>query len=307
MNRAAEARKTPEVESDADTTASLDGARPEDRKPPEDKTAPLAAADLSSVPPVASRSGFLLAGLALSVLLHLGALVYAQWNSQDEVGPGGRQLQTVEIDLITVSAWLAGRPNQGADTGADADDQDKKDKSEAARRDVTETPPPEGLVKPTVAGSELAAAEIIKPDPVLDRRDEEIDKERPERPEEPGTSNDASGRAKQAQEAREAQFKSGSFVGATPGQISRYGLSVRAALNRNRPLYFGTDGRVVVEFWVTETGRVHRVQIARSSGMKDLDDAAVRSIQKTQFPAPPDGMTEKQRGFRVPFEFRLRQ
>lgn len=305
MTRTAETKEERAVESDAEVDASPAHARPVTDKPPEDKSPALVAADLSLAAAGASGSGLFLAGLVLSVLLHLGGLVYVQWNRSEQVGPGGTQLQTVEIDLITASDWLAGASNLGAYTSKDAEDLDKKEKSEAARREVTETPPPEGLVKPTDEGSELAAAQIIKPDPAIERKDEEKDK--PEKPEEPGTSNDASGRAKQTQEAREAQFKGGSSLGATPGQISGYGLSVREALNRNRPLYFGTDGRVVVEFWVSEAGSVQRAQIAQSSGMKILDDAALGSIWKTRFPIPPGGMTEEQRGFKVPFEFRMRR
>jgi TonB family protein len=304
MNRATEAKDQLAIHGDAEVSTSPDGARREGDKSIEDKAATLVAADLSAVPRTASWSGLLMAGLALSVLLHVGVLVYLQRHNTDDGGSGGTQLQTVEIDLITASDWLAGARNQGVNEGADADDDVKKDKSEAARREPSETPP-EGFVKPAEGTSELAAAEIIKADPIIERREEEADREKPEKAAVSETPND--GEATQTQEAHENRFKSGSSLGATPGQITRYGLSVREALNRNRPLYFGADGRVVVEFWVAESGGVQRVRIAQSSGLKDLDDAAIRSIQKTQFPAPPNGMTEEQRAFRVPFDFRLRR
>src|SRR5688572_3996959 len=107
MTRAAEAKKEPTVKSDAEISASPDSARVEDSQPTEEKPTALVAADLSSVPAPAWGSRLFLAGLLLSALLHLGALVYVQQNNRDEVGPGGTQLQTVEIDLITVSDWLA--------------------------------------------------------------------------------------------------------------------------------------------------------------------------------------------------------
>ena len=170
MTGVAEAKTEPAPKSDADTSASPEGARPEENKLADDKAAELVAADLALVPPVASGSRFFVAGLALSVFLHLGVLIYLQWDNSDEIGPGGIQLEAVNVDLIPLSEWRSGTPNVVPDLGRDAVDQDKRDQTEAARRDVTETPPPEGYVKPTEGGSELAAAEIIKPDPVLDRK-----------------------------------------------------------------------------------------------------------------------------------------
>ncbi len=303
MNRAAEAKKEPAVEGDAEMSASPGDARSAQGDPPEDKASALVAPDLSSVPPVASGSGLLLGALALSALLHLGALMYVQRDNTDEIGPGGIQLEAINVDLVPLSEWRSGAPNVAPDVGQDAIDQDKRDRAEAARRDVTETPPPEGYLRPTEGTSELAAAEIVKSDPLLKRNDES-DKDKPDKPEEPDASNDARGRAKQTQEAVDAQVKGGSSVAATPGQISRYALSIQQTLNRHPPRHLGTRGRAVVKFGLTETGNVRFAEIDRSSGSKLIDDAVLAAIWKIAFPAPPGGMSERQRSYTAPIEFR---
>jgi TonB family protein len=277
--------------------------RTEESKTPDDKAAALVAADLTSVPPAASRSRYFIVGLALSVLLHVGALAYVQWDNTDDIGPGGIQLEAINVDLVPLSEWRSGAPNVASDVGHDSIDQDKKDQMEATRRDVAETPLPEGFVKPAEGTSELAAAEIIKPDPILDRT-EESDKDKPDKSDEPDTANDAHGRAKQTQEATDAQVKGGSSVAATPGQISRYALSIQQMLNRYPPRHLGTRGRAVVKFGLTETGNVRFAEIERSSGSKLIDDAVLAAIWKIAFPAPPGGMSERQRSYTAPIEFR---
>jgi hypothetical protein len=196
MTRTAEAKKEPAVKSDADTSASPGDARPEGSQL-SDKLAALIAPDVSLVAPATSGSRFFVTALALSVILHLGVVVYLQWDNTDEVGPGGIQLEAVNVDLIPLSDLRSGAPSVAPDAGRDAIDQDKKDPMEAARRDVTETPPPEGFLKPSEGTSDLAAAEIIKPDPVLDGK-EQLDKEKLDKPEEPDTASDVRGRTKQS-------------------------------------------------------------------------------------------------------------
>lgn len=303
MTHTAETKEELAVESDAEVSASPDDACADDSTSREDKPAALVAADLSSIPPVTSASRFFGAGLALSLLLHVGVLAYIQWNSSDEIGPGGIQLQAINVDLIPLSEWRSGAPNVMPDLGRDAIDQNTKERAEAARQDVTETPLPEGYIKPTDGASELAAAEIIKPDPVVERM-EEPDKDKPDKREEPDTVNDARGRAKQTREAAEAQVKGGSSVAATPGQISRYALLIQRTLNRNPPRHLGTRGRAVVKFGLTEVGSVRFAEIEKSSGSKLIDDAVLAAIRKTAFPAPPDGMSERQRSYIAPIEFR---
>ncbi|MFM9846146.1 MAG: energy transducer TonB [Hyphomicrobiaceae bacterium] len=305
MIQAADAKDEPILERDAAVAASPAAARADEGTPAKKAAAELiAAADLSSVPPKTSGKSFLIAGLVLSTLLHVGMFVYLQFRTVENVGSGGVRLEGVTVDLVPLSALRAGAPNQPPDLGTDAAEEPKKEKTLAARRDETGTPPPEALIKPTDGTSELAAADITKPDPVNEDRDEHADKEKPNKPREPDTSDNDDGRAKRVQEARDAKFIGGASAAATPGQMSGYALSIREVLARHRPRHTGTRGRAIVEFWLTDTGTVQRAQIAQSSGTKLLDDAILAAIWKIQFPAPPEGIPDKDRGFTVPFEFR---
>lgn len=304
MNRAVEAKKEPTLEGDVAPPASLEGARSEEGELPEGKVPTLVAFDLSSTLLARGPSRFFAIALVLSLFLHAGPFVYLQWDRADDIGPGGIQLEAINVDLIPLAEWRSGAPNIAPDTGKDAIDQDQKDQAEAAPRDVTETPPPEGFIKPTQeGGSELAAAETMKPDPVMERV-EKPEKDKPEKSEEPDTSKDARGRAKQTQEAADAQVRGGSSVAATPGQISRYALAIQQTLNRNPPRHLGTRGRAVIRFGLTENGSVRFAEIERSSGSKLIDDVVLAAIWKITFPAPPGGMSERQRSYTAPVEFR---
>lgn len=304
MSQAADAKDEPVVQRDAESPASPAAAHAEEGTPAKAEPAALTAADLSSVTPATSGRNFFVAGLVASALLHAGVLVYLQSDNAEEIGPGGIQLEAISVDLVPLTSLRSGVPDQAPALGNDAADQDQIDKTEAARREVTDTPPPEGLIKPTEGTSELAAAEVIKPDPIHEHRQEDADKETPEKPIEPSTSNDERGRAKETREARDATVKGGAPVAATPGQISRYALSIQQTLNRNPPRHLGTRGRAVVEFGLTATGSVRFAHIARSSGTKLLDDAVLAVIRKIQFPPPPGSMTDRQRSYTAPVEFR---
>ena len=90
----------------------------------------------------------------------------------------------------------------------------------------------------------------------------------------------------------------------TPGQISRYALSIQQTLNANRPHHTGTRGRAVIKFALSNTGSVQFAEIQKSSGSKLIDDAVLAAISRIRFPIPPGVMTERQRSYIAPVEFR---
>jgi TonB family protein len=276
---------------------------PEAISPAAANTVALTVGDLASVPPVRSGFAFLLVGLLVSTVLHASVLVFLQADNAEPTGSGGVQLDVISVDLVPVTSLRSGPPDQTQTFGTDAVDQDQTNKTEAGPRDVTEPSAREALMKPTDGGSELAAAEIIKPNPVQDDRSADSDKDKSEKPEDLSTSN-GKGRAKETREASDAATKGTSAFAATPGQIARYALSVQQTLNRNPPRHLRTRGRAVVEFGLTETGSVRFAQVAKSSGVKKLDDAVLAAISNIRFPAPPGGMTDRQRSFTAPVEFR---
>jgi TonB family protein len=304
MKSAVVAKHEPEMERDAVDTAPAEGAQAEISKSPDGEMPALTAPDLACALSRPSTPRFFVASLLLSLLLHAGLLAYLHRDYHtDDVGPGGFQLEAINVDLIPLSEWRSGAPNGIPDVGKDAIDQDHREQAEAARREETETPPPEGIVKPSQDDtSQLAAAETIKPDLAPERRDEQ-EKEKPDKPEEPDIVQDARGRAKHSQEATNALVKGGASIAATPGQISRYALDVQRTLNRNPPRHIGTRGRAVVRFGLTETGSVRFAEIEKSSGVKRLDDAVLATIWRITFPPPPNGMTENQRSYTAPVVF----
>jgi TonB family protein len=60
----------------------------------------------------------------------------------------------------------------------------------------------------------------------------------------------------------------------------------------------------LVRFGLSDTGTLRFVELHSSSGFDELDRAAARSIAEARFPVPPIGMTDAQRTYVVPFDFR---
>lgn len=294
--------KGPMLERDAAAAAPPVAARPDEEVPADEAPAELAAADLFAGQPKTSGSGLLLGGLLASAVLHAGVLLYLQSDMANDIGPGGVQLEVINVDLVPESQLRIGPSTPSPGVGNYTYDQDKKDQTEPARRTVTETPPPEGLIKSMDGTSDLAAADVIKPDPI--HRDEKADKKQLEKSEEPDIARDDQGDAKQVQEAVERKDRGGSSVTVTPGQISRYALSIQRTLNANRPHHVGARGRAVVKFGLSDAGRVRFAAIQKSSGSKLIDNAVLAAISKISFPIPPGGMTERQRSYIAPVEFR---
>jgi protein TonB len=92
---------------------------------------------------------------------------------------------------------------------------------------------------------------------------------------------------------------------ASPGAMAIYARALAAALAKTAPRpVAGLSGRTLVRFTVSPDGRADAVTIAQTSGHGRLDKAAVAAVGKAQLPAPPAGMTEKQRTYQLPFVFR---
>jgi periplasmic protein TonB len=79
------------------------------------------------------------------------------------------------------------------------------------------------------------------------------------------------------------------FEAFTPSMVRpelRNRTEVQNAITRNYPPLLkdaGVGGRVVINFWIDEEGRVVRSAIAQSSGHKDLDEAALRVADIMRF------------------------
>ena len=91
---------------------------------------------------------------------------------------------------------------------------------------------------------------------------------------------------------------------ASPGAMQKYAMQVRAALARNKPDGHGTRGTAMITFGLSEAGKVRFARLSNSSGSGALDKAALAAVSRTSFPVPPQGMTETELTYAVPFHFK---
>jgi len=116
------------------------------------------------------------------------------------------------------------------------------------------------------------------------------------------------GRGQRRSGARAASQRRGSGqrrAAASPGQVQRYAGIVRARIARNRPSSRGRRGTAVVRFAISRGGGLRYARLARSSGDRALDRAALASVRRASpFPRPPRGMSAAQLTFSIPFRFR---
>jgi TolA protein len=97
-------------------------------------------------------------------------------------------------------------------------------------------------------------------------------------------------------------------VSASAGRMRSYQTQVRAHIARNRPRGLpGKSGMVHVAFGLSETGKLTRIKLLRSSGDPAIDQAVLSALRHAApFPRAPQGSTPAQRYFDMPFEFNFR-
>jgi TolA protein len=97
-------------------------------------------------------------------------------------------------------------------------------------------------------------------------------------------------------------------VSASAGRMRSYQTQVRAHIARNRPRGLpGKSGMVHVAFGLSETGKLTRIKLLRSSGDPAIDQAVLSDLRHAApFPRAPQGSTPAQRYFDMPFEFNFR-
>lgn len=80
-------------------------------------------------------------------------------------------------------------------------------------------------------------------------------------------------------------------------------LRVQGAIGPKTLTGYGTEGRVLVAFSIGNDGALTTAHIARSSGVNDLDRAALQIVGRAVFPVPPPGMSVIQRTYVSAFTF----
>jgi len=270
--------------------------------------------------------------LLLSIFAHGAAFSYVLIQFNQSIGSGGQSLEAISVEIVDAVALESVEVNPavqasgaaqsvssrvGAEAPVDQVEVQQQTESNKALPSAME----EALVRPDNQASpeaELRAAENVTdnqnlvvaereapPTPQDQRRAEDVEQVEEE------------GRAKVRQEAQDAQMAGqtasrsleASEAGlaaaqATKGQAAQYAMLVRATLGTAHPTHLGKRGRVIVKFVIDKAGAVSSAIVTASSGNADLDEATLSSLRKTSFPKPPREMSESQRQFMVPFDFK---
>ena len=107
-----------------------------------------------------------------------------------------------------------------------------------------------------------------------------------------------------SQEELEGSVEATSMAGAARlGRASPYVRGVIRLLKKAMPKRVGAKGIVVVQFVVSDNGRVEIAQIIKSSGRAELDRKVLDSIHGTQFTVPNKGTNEQERNFQITYHY----
>lgn len=168
------------------------------------------------------------------------------------------------------------------------------------------TAPPEPETEPKVA--------MIEPPPPDKREEKPDEKPKEEKPKidstTPAQEVTAAGGAPSTGAAQDLP-PSAASAAARRGDANAYGLEVQAALMavdkreaRARLAATRAKGTVVLRLVIAGDGALERADIEKSSGHRQLDEAAVHLVRMTAFPRPPEGLSPDQRAYTAPIVFR---
>ncbi len=88
------------------------------------------------------------------------------------------------------------------------------------------------------------------------------------------------------------------------GETDVFTSAIAGILERAKPTFPGVGGQVVIEFVVSETGRMEGLRLAQSSGQPKLDDLVLRSVARVQLVPPPAGTTLRDRTFEITYSYK---
>ena len=83
-----------------------------------------------------------------------------------------------------------------------------------------------------------------------------------------------------------------------------WGSKIHSAIERKKFYPSGTraQGRVILNIIIHSSGRLVNTEIARSSGIALLDNAAIMAVNRAQFPIAPEGLIEDKYRFQIPIK-----
>lgn len=278
------------------------------------------------VPSFTRRDGF---SLACASALHI-ALLAAFISPERRLGVGGSDPDAIGIEIVTVAPALEARQSaRGRDKAAaagalaDADGEARAAVEETAARDSRredepsreeERPPPADMVfrdwRESNAAEQPAAEPVIAPalsDGDDRQRGEAVSAERALSPVVSAPASEVLARFRGGVAARgkeQAALPADAMAAARAGRRNAFQLEVYKAIVANQPMRIpGLRGEVVLHFRVTRAGAVGDVRVARSSGNRALDDAAVIAVRGARVPIPAADMDDAALFFQIPMTF----
>jgi protein TonB len=97
---------------------------------------------------------------------------------------------------------------------------------------------------------------------------------------------------------------SGGRASASQGSLLTYAAQVRARVADNKPAGSGSRGTAVIVFGVTTSGGLAYANVAKTSGIASLDQAALSAVRRAApFPDPPAGASPAQLRFSIALYF----
>lgn len=144
------------------------------------------------------------------------------------------------------------------------------------------------------------------------RREERREPERQQRQAEPRRQEQPAPQQQQARRADQGAGGSGAS-GPSPRQkaslMSQWGGQIRSCISRraSAPRGVREGGRVTLNLSVSRSGSIQGVGIAGSSGIAELDQAAVRAAQRAgRCPRAPAALTDASYSFQLPINLQVR-
>lgn len=262
---------------------------------------------------------------ALALVAHaavIGALLMAPIDPVN--GGGGQLLDAISVEIVAsdVMESRAATPEErhaapareavAAEDGQAADD---KAAAQPGRSRAKASTAPQSAALPVLTAPQSATEDTVtlaaaRPD---DTNKAEPDERRPQHtgPVSIDAETKSGGAASQASTTGGAQAQaatvSASMSGraaASPGALQKYANLIRVALTKARPTGRGRQGTVAITFAIGPSGALRFAKVTGASGLAAIDDAALSAVRRVRFPAPPEGMTDEQRTYTVPFYFR---
>ncbi len=262
--------------------------------------------------------------IVLSVFAHAALAALLMWSPlQVNVGIGGQELEAVSVEIVAAAVLESLIASAASETGRTSAPVEVasgagvvSNQVEVAAETITsaEEPikeQPAALLKPvpnSETPSDVATAETIKPDPDLPKPEKVTDAKVPVSESGKDQNNEAA-QAAIVTGGATAQSSAANSVaegrtGASAGQLTKFAMEVRMALGRARPKHDGLRGRALIIFALSDAGEIRFADIAKSSGSERLDRLALRAVETARIPKPPTGLTDTQRTYTVPFEFK---